>query len=74
MTIAHKPLTAVGIALGRYARTCRVLGGVASVAIGVAAGGIAWSVCDFDRFGPTLVFSAFVIYLILTELRARLTV
>jgi hypothetical protein len=53
-------------------RICNVLLCAANVAIGVAAGGIPWTFYDFNGYGPTTMFSGFVLYLILMDLRARL--
>jgi hypothetical protein len=57
---------------GKFDRICRFLKRTANVAIGVAAGGIPWTVYDFGGYGPTAMFGGFVLYLILMDLRTRL--
>jgi hypothetical protein len=55
-----------------YSRTCWFLKRIANLAIGVAAGGIPWTLYNFNGYGPTVMFSGFVLYLILMELHSRL--
>jgi hypothetical protein len=57
----------------RSDRICWILKRAANVAIGVAAGGIPWTLYNFDGYGPTVMFSGFVLYLILMELHSRLS-
>jgi hypothetical protein len=56
----------------RRERFRRVLRRIANVVIGVAAGGIPWSIYDFDGYGPSVMFGCFVLYLILMDVRARI--
>jgi hypothetical protein len=56
----------------RSDRICWFLKRTANVAIGVAAGGIPWTFYNFNGYGPTVMFSGFVLYLILMELHSRL--
>jgi hypothetical protein len=57
---------------GRFDQICLILKRTANVALGIAAGGIPWTIYNFNGYGPTVMFSGFVLYLILMELRARL--
>jgi hypothetical protein len=56
----------------RRERLRRVLRRTANVVIGVAAGGVPWSIYDFDGYGPSVMFGCFVLYLILMDVRARI--
>jgi hypothetical protein len=45
---------------------------VGSVFLGVAVGGIPLSLYDLNGYGQVIMFSSFVAYLVLNDLRARL--
>jgi hypothetical protein len=57
---------------GKYVRTCWILKRAANVSIGIAAGGIPWTIYDFNGYGPSAMFGGFVLYLILMDVRRRL--
>jgi hypothetical protein len=56
----------------RRERVRKLLRRGANIVIGVAAGGVPWSIYDFDGYGPSVMFSCFVLYLILMDFRARI--
>jgi hypothetical protein len=69
---AARPLGVEHDGDARYHRICWFLKRMANIAIGVAAGGIPWTFYNFNGYGPTVMFSGFVLYLILMELHSRL--
>jgi hypothetical protein len=50
---------------------CKALKRAGNIAIGIAAGGIPWTIYDFNGYGPSVMFGGLVLYLILMDLRAR---
>jgi hypothetical protein len=56
----------------RRERLRKALRRAANILIGVAAGGVPWSIYNFNGYGPSVMFGCFVLYLILMDFRARI--
>jgi hypothetical protein len=67
-----RPTVVGGPNSGKFDRICLILKRTANVSVGIAAGGIPWTIYDFDAYGSTVMFSGFVLYLILVDLRTQL--